>query len=118
MAGRSCVGCDRDQAARLPIGSRWHVDETYLNVAGRWRYVDRAVDQAGQVIDVPMSARRDAKAVPEGATADVHSSRVMLFGVGSERCSAAVDWHDGAGDEARVVGEQVGYGSCDLLRAS
>jgi IS6 family transposase len=31
---------------------RWQVDETYVKVAGRWRYVFRAIDQFGQVIDV------------------------------------------------------------------
>ena len=30
----------------------WRVDETYVKVAGRWRYVYRAVDQYGQIIDV------------------------------------------------------------------
>ncbi|MFC4046777.1 IS6 family transposase [Dactylosporangium siamense] len=43
-------------------GDRWHVDETYVKVNGFWRYVYRAVDQYGQVIDVLVSARRDADA--------------------------------------------------------
>jgi hypothetical protein len=38
------------------------VDETYVKVAGRWRYVFRAVDEYGQVIDVYVSFRRDAAA--------------------------------------------------------
>jgi transposase-like protein len=38
------------------------VDETYVRVAGRWRYVYRAVDQFGQVIDLLVAARRDAGA--------------------------------------------------------
>jgi transposase-like protein len=33
-----------------------------VKVAGHWRYVSRAVDQFGQVIDVLVSARRDAMA--------------------------------------------------------
>jgi len=33
-----------------------------VKVAGQWRYVYRAVDQFGQVIDVFVSARRDATA--------------------------------------------------------
>jgi IS6 family transposase len=37
---------------RHSVGTRWHVDETYLKVAGHWRYVYRAIDQHGQVIDV------------------------------------------------------------------
>src|SRR5215217_7713790 len=47
---------------RHAVGSRWQVDETYVKVAGRWRYVYRAIDQSGQVIDLFVSARRDAKA--------------------------------------------------------
>jgi transposase-like protein len=38
------------------------VDETYVKVAGRWRYVYRAIDQFGQVIDVFVSPRRDVRA--------------------------------------------------------
>jgi transposase-like protein len=38
------------------------VDETYLKIGGRWRYLYRAVDQFGQVIDVYLSARRDTEA--------------------------------------------------------
>jgi transposase-like protein len=38
------------------------VDETYVKVAGQWRYVYRAIDQFGQVIDVLVSPRRDTKA--------------------------------------------------------
>jgi transposase-like protein len=44
------------------VGDRWRVDETYVKVAGQWRYVYRAIDQFGQVIDVFVSPRRDAKA--------------------------------------------------------
>jgi transposase-like protein len=36
------------------------VDETYVKVNGIWRYVYRAIDQDGQVIDVLVSANRDA----------------------------------------------------------
>jgi len=47
---------------RHRVGDRWQVDETYVKVAGRWRYVYRAIDQFGQLIDVFVSARRDTKA--------------------------------------------------------
>ena len=53
------------EAARLcrhGIRDRWQVDQTYVKVAGRCRYVYRAIDQSGQVIDVFVSARRDATA--------------------------------------------------------
>ena len=47
---------------RHRVGDRWWVDETYVKVSGRWRYVYRAIDQFGQVIDVYVSQRRDAGA--------------------------------------------------------
>ena len=47
---------------RHAVGDRWQVDETYVRVAGRWRYVYRAIDQFGQVIDVFVSPHRDAAA--------------------------------------------------------
>ena len=48
--------------AQHGIGTRWQVDETYVKVAGCWRYVYRAVDEYGQVIDVYVSPRRDSGA--------------------------------------------------------
>jgi IS6 family transposase len=47
---------------RHSVGDRWFVDETYVRVAGVWRYVYRAVDQYGQVIDVYVSKRRNLAA--------------------------------------------------------
>jgi IS6 family transposase len=48
---------------RHAVGDRWQVDETYVRVGGQWRYVYRAIDQFGQVIDVLVAAHRDARAV-------------------------------------------------------
>jgi transposase-like protein len=53
---------DVARPCRHAVGDRWQVDETYVKVAGQWRYVYRAIDQFGQVIDVFVSSRRDAKA--------------------------------------------------------
>ena len=47
---------------RHAVGDRWYVDETYVKVAGRWRYVYRAIDQNGQIIDVYVSPLRDTRA--------------------------------------------------------
>jgi IS6 family transposase len=46
---------------RHAVGDRWFVDETYVKVGGRWRYVYRALDQYGQIIDVYVSIRRDTR---------------------------------------------------------
>lgn len=53
---------DAARFARHSPGDRWFVDETHVKVNGIWRYVYRAVDQYGQVIDVLLSTRRDAAA--------------------------------------------------------
>ena len=47
---------------RHSVGDSWFVDETYVRVGGVWRYVYRAVDQHGQVIDVYLSKRRNVPA--------------------------------------------------------
>jgi transposase-like protein len=51
---------DAARFARRSLGDRWFVDETYVKVNGVWRYVYRAIDQDGQVIDVLVSTHRDA----------------------------------------------------------
>jgi transposase-like protein len=53
---------DAARPCRHTVGDRWYVDETYVKVAGRWRYVYRAVDQYGQIIDVYVSGSRDTQA--------------------------------------------------------
>ncbi len=53
---------ERARPCRHAVGDRWFVDETYVKVAGTWRYVYRAVDQYGQVSDVYVSAKRDVHA--------------------------------------------------------
>jgi transposase-like protein len=53
---------DAGRPLRHATGDRWFVDETYVKVGGRWRYLYRAVDQYGQVIDVLLSEQRDTAA--------------------------------------------------------
>jgi transposase-like protein len=60
---------DAARGCRHAVGDRWFVDETYVKVAGRWRYVYRAADQHGQIIDVYVSARRDTRAARRFFTA-------------------------------------------------
>jgi IS6 family transposase len=54
------------RAHRSRVGGRWHVDETLLKVGGRWRYVFRAIDERGQVVDVYLSDHRDAASARAG----------------------------------------------------
>ena len=53
---------DAARPLRHAAGDRWLVDETYVKVAGRWRYLYQAVDQYGQVIDVLLREQHDTAA--------------------------------------------------------
>jgi putative transposase len=47
---------------KRPAGKSWRMDETYIKVKGRWKYLYRAVDKTGQTIDFLLTAHRDKKA--------------------------------------------------------
>ena len=40
----------------------WKVDETYIKVKGKWKYLYRAIDKEGKTIDFLLCAKRNAKA--------------------------------------------------------
>jgi transposase, IS6 family len=58
-----------------------------VKVAGRWRYVDRAVDQFGQVIDVFVSPRRDAKAARRCFEQAIGTTKVTPVEVVTDRAA-------------------------------
>ncbi len=45
-----------------PTNDSWRVDETYIKVKGKWKYLYRAVDTEGSTLDFMLSARRNKKA--------------------------------------------------------
>jgi len=42
--------------------STWHMDETFVRIAGNWMYLFRAVDSHGQTVDFYLSETRDREA--------------------------------------------------------
>jgi IS6 family transposase len=87
---------DAARPLRHVAGDRWFVDETYIKVAGRWRYLYRAVDQYGQVIDVLLSEQRDTAAARRFFT------RALAHGPGPVEVTT-----DKAGAYLRVLDELV-----------
>jgi transposase-like protein len=71
---------DAARPCRHAVGDRWQVDETYVKVAGRWRYVYRAIYQFGQVTDVFVSPRRAGRA----------ASRFFKRGIGTTKTTEVV----------------------------
>jgi transposase-like protein len=78
---------DAARPCRHLVGDRWFVDETYVKVAGRWRYVYRAIDQFGQVIDVFVSAHRDAKAARRFLEQAIGTTKVAPVEVVTDRAA-------------------------------
>jgi transposase-like protein len=44
------------------VTRRWHVDETYIKVRGRWMYLYRAIDSNGDTVEFWFSERRNLTA--------------------------------------------------------
>jgi putative transposase len=47
---------------KRPVGTNWRMDETYVKLKGKWKYLYRAVDKAGKTIDFLLTAKRDKAA--------------------------------------------------------
>ena len=72
---------------RHRVGDRWQVDETYVKVAGQWRYVYRAIDQFGQVVDVFVSRCRDASAARRFLERAIGTTKVIAVEVTTDQAS-------------------------------
>lgn len=87
---------------KRPVGTSWRMDETYIKVAGQWKYLYRAVDKSGHTVDFLLTAKRDLAAagrylerafnlhgVPEKITID--KSGANTAGIRSVNADACLD---------------------------
>ncbi|GGW57375.1 hypothetical protein GCM10010503_38400 [Streptomyces lucensis JCM 4490] len=64
---RWCAKCGQTYANGLRCrrprpGDKWHLDEVFIKVSGESKYLWRAVDQDGNVLDILVQSRRDKTA--------------------------------------------------------
>jgi putative transposase len=52
----------RFNARKRIVTSKWHIDETYIKVRGRWMYLYRAIDSNGDTVEFWFSERRNLSA--------------------------------------------------------
>lgn len=94
---------------RGQVGRRGYVDETYIRVRGRWRYLYRAIDRDGALVDVMLSEHRDL------------SRRQGLFSIGKggdrhNPGSVTTDGHDAYARASRTeLGSHVRHPSSRYL---
>lgn len=58
----SPVLLQRFNRRKRQVGSKWHMDETYIKVRGEWMYLYRAIDSVGDTVEFWFSEHRDLPA--------------------------------------------------------
>jgi putative transposase len=90
---------------KRPVWRSWRMDETYIKVKGRWYYLYRAVDKAGQTIDFLLRAQRDRHAAKRLLTKTIrrHGVPEKITIDGSEANAAAIRSYNEARGTAIVI---------------
>src|SRR5215467_9808264 len=72
----------------------WHVDETFVRIAGKWMYLFRAVDAHGQTVDFYLSETRDREAAKLFLKRALAQLRQSLSACGCPRWTAELSSRD------------------------
>jgi len=82
-------------------GRSWYLDETYIKVGGRWRYLYRAIDREGNLLDSMLSEHRDKHA-------DRRFLRRLLDSAGQKPLRMTTDKHPAYTKAIRsIIGRRV-----------
>ena len=63
-------------------GDTWHLDEVFVTIQGRRRYLWRAVDHDGDVLDILVQSRRDCRAAKRFFPQAVEGPRASAWAAG------------------------------------
>src|SRR5208283_3924094 len=74
---------DLRRSRKGKVGRSWYIDETYIRVHGEWKYLYRAIDRDGALVDVMLSEHRNLAA-----------AKLPSIGKGGHRCDSGPG-HDG-----------------------
>ena len=86
---------------RGTAGVSWYLDETYIKVGGQWRYLYRAIDRDGNLLDSMLSEHRDKHAARRFL-------RRLLDGAGEKPLRMTTDKHPAYTKAIRwIVGRKV-----------
>lgn len=83
----------RAQSKKRPTLSSWRMDETYIRVRGKWMYLYRAVDKAGNTLDFMLSERRNRPAAARFFAKALSSNGIPDKIVIHRRSDTLCRWH-------------------------
>lgn len=80
---------ERFNRRKRAVTPKWHVDETYVRVSGRWMYLYRAIDSMGDTVEFFFSENRDLPAakrfISKGLNRHGRPERIVIDGSQTNR---------------------------------
>ncbi|MCQ4634929.1 IS6 family transposase [Shinella sp. CPCC 100929] len=90
------------------VTRKWHIDETYIKVHGRWTYLYRAIDSVGDTVEFFFSEHRDLVAakcfIRKALARHGRPERIVIEGSQTNRQAiVACDGESGFKDQSRCL---------------
>ena len=91
---------------RSRLSFSWRVDETYVRVKGRWKYLYRAIDKDGATLDFYLADRRNTKAAKRFLAKALRRSRDWIAAGHQHRQEPGLRRGDRRAEEGRPAAER------------